>query len=384
MRIVTILTTILLAIQLQAADLSFDDGPYADSGIDSANIQVGENAYWTQVTTTPEGLPVTARLTLKSSSDPLYTAVEFTTDQENDLRINVVRTTCTSHNPISCADNVVDLDFRLEFFEPESGLPAPLAFALLFQDLDKESADDYELFTFNKADLYSLTLENPTLLETASSDNALVVSSTGSLNPHSSVNSFLGNFNKIEYLDFNIQIGKYRKNSWFFIDGDSSSDYFSDPDTTIILPAEPAAPTIDSPANNAQFSNGTMIEITGTAECNDSVALFADDQLICTTIASLKGLWSCQTDALATGDHTLVAYASDEYLSHSLVSNSVDITISEDTGSDIDTNASSASTTTDSKADNPQLNTAVSGTGATDIWLAVFCPLLLWLARRTK
>jgi hypothetical protein len=69
----------------------------------------------------------------------------------------------------------------------------------------------------------------------------------------------------------------------------------------------PNAPTIATPSSSA----GGVVKLAGTAEANSKVAVFDGAKQLGIATTDDKGTWSLTTDALATGNHSFTAKATD-------------------------------------------------------------------------
>ena len=108
------------------------------------------------------------------------------------------------------------------------------------------------------------------------------------------------------------------------------------PVTTITIdtqaPQTPAAPRLDASSDSgaSQADHLTNIgtpQVTGQAEAGATVQLFADGNLVGTTLADGSGAWSITSSALSDGQHRLTAFASDAAGNISAVSDGLAINI---------------------------------------------------------
>ena len=89
----------------------------------------------------------------------------------------------------------------------------------------------------------------------------------------------------------------------------------------------PAAPTIDSPADGT-VTNDSTPTISGTAEANSTVSVYADGNLLGTTTANGSGNWTFTPGApLADATYEFTATSTDAANNTSVDSNAVDVTI---------------------------------------------------------
>ena len=72
----------------------------------------------------------------------------------------------------------------------------------------------------------------------------------------------------------------------------------------------PSAPIITSPEDNTLLANATPV-VSGTAEANSAVSVYADTSVICNTAADGSGNWVCTTSSLADATYSLTATSSD-------------------------------------------------------------------------
>jgi len=88
----------------------------------------------------------------------------------------------------------------------------------------------------------------------------------------------------------------------------------------------PAAPIITSPADNALLADASPV-VSGTAEANSAVSVYAGANIICNTTADGSGNWVCTTSGLADAAYSLTATSTDSAGNISAVSVAVSLSI---------------------------------------------------------
>ena len=309
---------------------------------------------------------------------------------QDGTQVNMVMTLLsdTSGGPIEVTndgdDVYIDVDnegsalsMRFEFVD-QNDQPVVLAPSFYVQDLDKVDSTNWENLVIHEDTLVSYFFEgdedlgSELTLEIDATSGLYTFGSKIDLNPHSSVNSVQLQLQPVSTFVLDFIIGEDRPLSWFFLDG-NAEDRFSEPTEAVIDQTPPVAPVITTPEQNAVFTDA-QVSIGGTAESNNWVSVFEGTDLVCTTISTPAGYWSCDGN-FALGSHTVFAEAMDFAQNQSSESNSVTFSVVSN-----EVVEAPATETPDSKA--PSLNTGVTGTGSFGWWLV---PVLLLLSRtRTK
>jgi hypothetical protein len=108
------------------------------------------------------------------------------------------------------------------------------------------------------------------------------------------------------------------------------------PVTTVTIdtqaPQTPAAPRLDASSDSGasqadHVTNISTPQVAGQAEAGATVLLFADGNLVGTTLADGSGAWSITSSALSDGQHRLTVFASDAAGNISAVSDALGINI---------------------------------------------------------
>lgn len=200
----------------------------SDTSAGNNNAQVGDAAVYSNIAQLEDGTPISGRLVLVETSDPNLN-VDLSGGNGFEILLN-------SGAGSSSTLGGETATFRLEFFDPATGLPVALNSTATFNDLDRNSVGDQEAVTLDSDSFSAFGVAPDSSLNITNAPGSVTANGTETNSPSDQDAWFSAEFEDRSFIDFTLETRTTQ--SGFSMNGDLIED-------VVVEPIEPGNDTID-------------------------------------------------------------------------------------------------------------------------------------------
>jgi serralysin len=229
------------------------DNLVSDNSNGNNNTEPGNVAIYSNVSMLEDGTSISARLVLVSTSSP-----DLNVDLSGGAGFEILLNSGVGGNPSFGGETA---SFRMEFFDPATGLPIALNSTATFNDLDRNSAGNQESVTLDAGSFNGFGVAPESSLAVSTALGSVTASGTETNSPDDQDAWFSAQFEDRTFIEFTLETRTTQ--SGFSMNGDLIDD-------VIVEPIEPGDDEIDGGSGaDTIFGQGGSDTLTGSGGDDD-------------------------------------------------------------------------------------------------------------------